>query len=72
MLSPETSGHRVLLKNDGKKVTLPVEDIEEILPSQKSSMPAALTLREVSDLFAFLMNARPTAIAGRVSDTEVK
>ncbi|MBB76069.1 MAG: heme-binding protein [Planctomycetaceae bacterium] len=76
MLSPESNGQRVLLRNDGKKIPLPVEDIEEILPSKKSSMPTGLldtlTLREVSDLFAFLMNKRQPAVAGTVSDIEIK
>ncbi len=76
MLSPASNGQRVLLKDSGKKITLSVEDIEEILPSKKSSMPTGLldtlTLREVTDLFAFLMNTRQPAIAGSVSDTEIK
>ena len=76
MLSPASNGQRVLLKDSGKKITLSVEDIEEILPSKKSSMPTGLlvtlTLREVTDLFAFLMNTRQSAIAGSVSDTEIK
>ena len=65
-----------MLKDSGKKITLSVEDIEEILPSKNSSMPTGLldtlTLREVTDLFAFLMNTRQSAIAGSVSDTEIK
>ena len=76
MLSPAANGQRFLLKDSGKKITLSVEDIEEILPSKKSSMPTGLldtlTLREVTDLFAFLMNTRQPAIAGSVSDTEIK
>ena len=76
MLSPASNGQRFLLKTSGKKITLTDEDIEEILPSKNSSMPTGLldtlTLREVTDLFAFLMNTRQPAIAGSVSDTEIK
>ena len=76
MLSPESNGQRFLLRSDGQKVTLPVDDIDEILPNKNSSMPAGLidklTLREISDLFAFLMGKSHPTVARRVTDTEDK
>ncbi len=48
----------VVLQSTGDKVTIAEKDIDEIVPSRKSSMPEGLldplTLEEISDLFAYL------------------
>ena len=60
-----------VLQSDGGKVTLAADEIEEIEPSKASTMPEGLlnplTLEQVADLFAFLMEGNNTTMAGRVT-----
>jgi putative heme-binding domain-containing protein len=62
-------GSIVVLQADGQKAFLEAEDIEEVRPSSLSSMPEGLlnplTLDQVADLFAFLMNSSDVNTAGR-------
>ena len=57
-------GERIVLQNNGQKVSLSRDKIDEILPSRESAMPDGLfdklTLEEISDLFAYL-GVLPTA-----------
>ena len=58
LVAPRGNDGVTVLMSDGKKIDLAHEEIEQILPSPVSSMPAgllnSLTLEQVSDLFAFL------------------
>jgi putative heme-binding domain-containing protein len=62
-------GSVMVLQSDGGKVTLAAAEIEEIEPSRESTMPEGLlnvlTLEQVADLFAFLMDGGNTSIAIR-------
>ena len=53
----------VILQSDGKRVRVPADDIEEIKDSELSAMPAGLldelSLSEISDLMAFMMQTKP-------------
>jgi putative heme-binding domain-containing protein len=65
-------GGMTVLQSDGKKVELPAGDIEDVRTSKLSSMPEGLmnplTLEQVADLFAFLLNETPD-VAGRGTET---
>ncbi len=58
LVAPRGSEGITVLVDDGEKIELAHEDIEQILPSQLSAMPTgllnSLTLEQVADLFAFL------------------
>jgi putative heme-binding domain-containing protein len=60
LLTPAPDGHVVVMQSNGETVTAKEADIEELTPTNVSSMPAGLlndlTLQEIADLFAFLMN----------------
>jgi putative heme-binding domain-containing protein len=66
-----SDGGMTVLQSDGQKVQLAEEDIEEVTASKTSSMPEGLlnrlTLEQVADLFALLMNAPDQNVAGRTS-----
>ncbi|HEY1600035.1 MAG TPA: HEAT repeat domain-containing protein [Pirellulales bacterium] len=51
-------GAVVVLQSNGEKITVPRNEIHEIVPSQKSAMPEGLlnafSLEEIADLFAYL------------------
>ena len=59
----------VVLQQDGRKVVLKKEQIEETVASKQSAMPSGLledlTLEEVTDLFAYLNKRSATATAQR-------
>jgi len=69
-------GEKVILQNDGKKVRIDKNDIEEIVPSKISTMPAGLlnqlTLGEISDLFAYLGAIPSRSVAQQPKDTSTK
>jgi putative heme-binding domain-containing protein len=58
LLGTGAPGERVVLQNDGKKITIQEAEIDQIIPTTKSVMPDnlldSLSLEEISDLFAFL------------------
>ncbi len=62
-------GGMIVLQSDGHKVELAANDIEDVQPSKLSAMPEGLanklSLEQIADLFAFLMNAPEPNIAGR-------
>jgi len=68
IVAPGAQGETVVLKNDGTKSVIDNDEIDEIVPSQSSAMPAGLldnlTLEEISDLFAYL-GVLPTQVATR-------
>jgi len=66
----------VVLQSDGKKEVIEEDDIDEIVPSKKSTMPEGLfntlSMEEIADLFAFISQppngrtaAVPASSAGR-------
>jgi len=67
LVAPRGSEGITVLVSDGQQIELAHEEIEQILPSQVSSMPAgllnSLTLEQVADLFAFLAQADRASIA---------
>ncbi len=62
-------GGMTVLQSDGKKAELAAADIEDVQPSKLSTMPEGLvnrlSLEQIADLFAFLMNAPEPNVAGR-------
>ena len=52
------------MQSNGETVTTREADVDELTPTNVSSMPSgllnALTLQEIADLFAFLMNQAET------------
>jgi len=58
-----------ILQSDGQKVQLAADDIDEVRQSKLSSMPEGLmnplSLQQVADLFAFLLNSSQADVAGR-------
>jgi putative heme-binding domain-containing protein len=69
LVARHPDGSITVLQADSQKVHIPAEDIEEITPSKTSAMPEGLlnrlSLEQVADLFAFLMNASEPGVAGR-------
>jgi putative heme-binding domain-containing protein len=63
------NGDMTVLQSDATKVQLAAADIEEVQTSKVSSMPEGLlntlTLEQVADLFAFMMNAPEPGVAAR-------
>jgi putative heme-binding domain-containing protein len=62
-------GGMTVLQSDGKKAELAAADIEDVQSSKLSAMPEGLvnrlSLEQIADLFAFLMNAPEPSVAGR-------
>ncbi len=60
LLTPAPGGKIVVMQSSGETVTALEADVEELTPTNLSSMPSGLlndlTLEEISDLFAFLLN----------------
>ncbi len=61
-------GGMTVLQSDGHKVELKAADVEDVKPSKVSAMPEGLanrlSLEQIADLFAFLMNAPEPSVAG--------
>lgn len=66
----------VVLQATGEKVRIEKDDIDEIVPNRKSSMPEGLldtlTLEEISDLFAYLGMIPVQSVARRDDGTTVE
>jgi putative heme-binding domain-containing protein len=62
-------GEVVILQEDGKKIVLDQDDIDETLPSRLSAMPEGLldklSLQEVTDLFTYLSEPASASTATR-------
>jgi putative heme-binding domain-containing protein len=71
IVARQADGSLTVLMSDGGKVTLAEDEIEEIAPSKTSAMPDGLlntlTLEQVADLFAYLMEGSNATMAGRVT-----
>ncbi len=69
IVAQQSDGSLIVLQSDSQKVHLAAEDIEEVSPSKLSAMPEGLlnrlSLEQVADLFAYLMNAPEPNVAGR-------
>jgi putative heme-binding domain-containing protein len=69
IITKHPDGSVTVLQSDGGKETLPADEIEEIELSKTSTMPDGLlnplTLEQVADLFAFLMDGANGNMAGR-------
>jgi putative heme-binding domain-containing protein len=63
------NGDMTVLQSDATKVELAAADIEDVQTSKTSSMPEGLlntlTLEQVADLFAFMMNSPEPGVATR-------
>jgi putative heme-binding domain-containing protein len=70
IVAKQPDGSVTVLQSDGGKATLAADDVEEIAPTKESTMPEGLlnplTLEQVSDLFAFLMDGNDTNLARRI------
>ena len=59
MAMKQSDGAYVILQSDGKRIRIPVEDIDEVRDAQVSAMPSGLldtlSMSEIADLVAFLM-----------------
>jgi len=64
-----------VLTSDAKKSELPAADIEDVQTSKLSAMPEGLanrlTLKQIADLFAYLMKSPEPSVATR-SPTKVR
>jgi putative heme-binding domain-containing protein len=62
-------GGLTVLQSDGKKVQLAAADIEDVRASKLSAMPEGLmnplSLEQVADLFAYLLNGSQVDVAGQ-------
>jgi putative heme-binding domain-containing protein len=66
-----SDGSMTVLQTDGQKIELAADEIEDVQPTNLSAMPEGLanrlTLEQIADLFAFLMNAPEPQVAARKS-----
>jgi putative membrane-bound dehydrogenase-like protein len=62
-----------IVQRDASRVTLDDEEVEAIVPSKLSAMPAgllnSLTLEEIADLFAYMNDPRRVGISRKKSET---
>jgi putative heme-binding domain-containing protein len=71
-------GAVIVLQANGEKITIPRNEIDEIVPSQKSAMPEGLfntlTLEEIADLFAYIAapSGKPSTVAEGVDNQRVR
>lgn len=67
LLVPQGEHAVKLIPSQGDPIVLTENQIDEVLPNNTSSMPEgllnSLTLEEIADLFAFLMDTSPTEVA---------
>ncbi len=72
IVAPGPEGEKIVLKDDGEKVSIPEGDIDEILPSRISAMPEGLlnelTLDQIADLFKYLNDPPAQAVTRRIED----
>ena len=72
IVAPGPEGEKIVLKDDGEKVSIPEGDIDEILPSRISAMPEGLlnelTLDQIADLFKYLNDLPVQAVTRRIED----
>jgi putative heme-binding domain-containing protein len=72
IVAPGPEGEKVVLKDDGEKVAIPEEEIDEILPSRISAMPDGLlnelTLEQIADLFEYMNQPPVQAVTRRIGD----
>ena len=69
IVAPAGEKSVIVLQANGEKVEIPKGDVDEIMASDKSSMPEGLlntlTLEEVADLFAFLQQQPAASLTSR-------
>jgi putative heme-binding domain-containing protein len=69
IVARHNDGSLTVLQSDATKVQVAADDIEDIQPSKTSAMPEGLlnklSLEQVADLFALLMNAPEPGVAAR-------
>jgi putative heme-binding domain-containing protein len=69
IVARNADGSLTVLQSDSTKVHVAADDIEEVQPSRTSAMPEGslnkLSLEQVADLFALLMNAPEPNVAAR-------
>lgn len=73
LMMPQKNGDVAIMSRDGRITTVAESDIESFGESPTSAMPKGLlnsmSLEDVADLFAFLMNAPEPSVARRRSST---
>jgi len=69
LVVPGSAEEWIVLQANGNKVAVPQEQVEAMQPSKQSAMPAnlldSLTLREITDLFAYLGSRPKSRVARR-------
>jgi putative heme-binding domain-containing protein len=69
LAAQQADGSIIVLQPDSQKVHLAADDIEDVSPSKVSAMPEGLlnrlSLEQVADLFAYLVNAPGPNVAAR-------
>ncbi len=69
IVAQQADGSVVVRQSDATKVTIPKDDIDSIAPIKKSIMPEgllnALSLEEIADLFAYLMQSPDPQVTRR-------
>ena len=72
----QNEGTLVLADSTGQEIKIDMAEIEEINPSKTSVMPEgllnSLTLEEIGDLFAFLMNVDEPRVVEFMEDLELR
>lgn len=69
LVVPGSEGEKVVLQSNGQKVTVKEDEIDELVPSKLSVMPAGLLndlqQQDIADLFAYLLNPPRETLAKR-------
>lgn len=76
LVVPGAAGETVVVQQNGEKITLASNEIEETKPSKVSSMPAGLldplTLQDIADLFTYLQGSRGSSLSRLPGANETK
>ena len=76
LVTPEADNAKAIVQSDGKRITIPADQIESIEPSPLSAMPNnlldGLTQQEIADLFAHLGALRNARLAYRANSQSTK
>ncbi|MFO0816612.1 MAG: HEAT repeat domain-containing protein [Pirellulales bacterium] len=76
IIAPGAEGEKIVLQANGQKVTLKEADIDELVPSKQSAMPAGLlnefSQQDIADLFAYLLSSPQDSLAKRPSEIKTR
>lgn len=76
LIAPGAEGEKIVLQANGQKVTVKEADIDELVPSKQSAMPAGLlnefSQQDIADLFAYLLSSPQDSLAKRPSEIKTR